>query len=86
MVAYLRSRSRRKIGTITGPLHLPGGVQRLAGYQDATGADFDPTLVAHGDYTYSSGAAATARLLRQISNLDAGFVASDRGCFEPTAW
>lgn len=71
IVAYLRSRGRRRIATITGPLHLSSGVQRLAGYQDATGTDFDPTLIAHGDYTYDSGAAATARLLRQVPDLDA---------------
>jgi len=77
IVAYLRSRGRRRIATIIGPMQLPGGVQRLAGYQDAIGGDFDPALVAHGDYTYASGAAATARLLRQAPDLDAIFVASD---------
>lgn len=77
IVSYLRSRGRRRIATITGPQQLPGGVQRLAGYQDALGTDFDPALVAQGDYTYGSGAAAAARLLRRIPDLDALFAASD---------
>jgi DNA-binding LacI/PurR family transcriptional regulator len=42
IVAYLRSRGRRRIATIAGPMQLPGGVQRLAGYQDAIGGDVDP--------------------------------------------
>ena len=58
-------------------MHLPGGVQRLAGCQDAISENFDPALVTHGDYTYASGAAATARLLRRVPDLDAIFAASD---------
>lgn len=77
IVAYLRSRGRCRIATITGPMHLPGGVQRFAGYRDAIGGDVDPALVAPGDYTYGSGAAATERLLRQVPDLDAVFAASD---------
>jgi DNA-binding LacI/PurR family transcriptional regulator len=77
IVAYLRSRGRRRIAIITGPMQLPGGVQRLAGYQDAIGTDFDPALVAHGDYTHAGAAAATVRLLRQVPDLDAIFAASD---------
>ena len=77
IVAYLRARGRRRIAIITGPMQLPGGVQRLAGYQDVIGADLDPALVADGDYTYGSGAEATVRLLRQVPDLDAIFAASD---------
>jgi DNA-binding LacI/PurR family transcriptional regulator len=76
IVAYLRSRGRRRIATVTGPMDLPGGVQRLAGYRDAV-ATFDPALVAHGDYTYAGGVAATDQLLRQAPDLDAIFAASD---------
>jgi len=76
LVSYLRSRGRRRIATVAGPPDLPGGVQRLAGYRDAV-AGFDPALVAHGDYSYASGMAATERLLRQAPDLDAIFVASD---------
>ena len=76
MVAYLRSRGHRRIATVTGPMDLPHGLDRLAGYRDAVGT-FDPVLVAHGDYSYASGLAATERLLRQAPDMDAVFVASD---------
>jgi DNA-binding LacI/PurR family transcriptional regulator len=76
IVAYLRSRGRRRIATITGPMDLPGGVQRLAGYRDAVSV-FDPALVVHGDYTFAGGVAATRRLLQQAPDLDAIFAASD---------
>lgn len=76
IVSYLRSQGRRRIGTITGPMELPGGVQRLAGYRDAIGT-YDPALVVSGDYTEAGGADATARLLRQAPDLDAIFAASD---------
>jgi DNA-binding LacI/PurR family transcriptional regulator len=76
IVAYLRARGRRRIATVTGPMALPGGVQRLAGYRDAVGRA-DPGLVAHGDYTYAGGMAAAEHLLRRAPDLDAVFVASD---------
>ncbi|GAA1656726.1 LacI family DNA-binding transcriptional regulator [Actinoplanes couchii] len=76
IVSYLRSRGRRRIATITGPMDLPGGVQRLAGYRDAVGT-FDPALVVPGDYTFEGGLAATRQLLRQAPDLDAIFAASD---------
>jgi DNA-binding LacI/PurR family transcriptional regulator len=77
MVKYLRSRGRKKIATITGPLDMPGGVDRLAGYHDVVGDDVDPRLIANGDYSQASGAAAMERLLAQAPELDAVFVASD---------
>ncbi|WP_229070488.1 LacI family DNA-binding transcriptional regulator [Actinoplanes sp. DH11] len=76
IVTHLRQRGRRRIATITGPMDLPGGVQRLAGYRDAIGT-FDPALVVHGDYTYAGGLAATEQLLRRAPDLDAIFAASD---------
>jgi DNA-binding LacI/PurR family transcriptional regulator len=77
MVGYLRSRGRRTIATITGPLDMPGGVDRLAGYHDVLG-ETDPRLVATGDhYTQAAGEAAMERLLREAPGLDAVFVASD---------
>jgi DNA-binding LacI/PurR family transcriptional regulator len=76
IVAYLLARGRHRIATVTGPMDLPGGVQRLAGYRDAIEA-FDPALVVHGDYTYASGVTGTEQLLRQAPDLDAIFAASD---------
>lgn len=77
MVAHLRSRGRRRIAMITGPLDLPGGRFRLEGYREELGADFDPTLVAHGDYGAESGTAAMTELLERAPDLDAVFAASD---------
>jgi DNA-binding LacI/PurR family transcriptional regulator len=76
MVSYLRSLGRQTIATITGPLDLPGGVDRLVGYHDVVGEP-DPKLVATGDYTQASGEAAMEQLLRSAPDLDAVFVASD---------
>jgi DNA-binding LacI/PurR family transcriptional regulator len=75
MVTYLRQR-RQRIAMIAGPPDLPGGIQRLAGYQDAVGVQ-DPALVVHGDFSYDGGLQATTRLLRRAPDLDAIFVASD---------
>jgi DNA-binding LacI/PurR family transcriptional regulator len=77
MVQYLVSQGRRKIGMITGPLDTPGGVDRLAGYQDVLGDRATDRLVVTGDYVQESGEAAMLRLLDQAPDLDAVFVASD---------
>ncbi|HLL65014.1 MAG TPA: LacI family DNA-binding transcriptional regulator [Micromonosporaceae bacterium] len=76
MVSFLKQRGHRVIGTITGPLDMSGGVDRLAGYRDVLGEP-DPRLVVSGDYTQASGEAAMERLLRQAPDIDAVFVCSD---------
>jgi DNA-binding LacI/PurR family transcriptional regulator len=77
MVLHLRSRGRRTIGTITGPLDMPGGVERLAGYREVLGGEVSDRLIVVGDYTQAGGEAAMERLLAQAPDLDAVFVASD---------
>lgn len=77
MTQYLLDQGRRRIGIITGPLDTPGGVDRLAGYRDVLGAEIDPRLVVSADYVRASGETAMARLLSQVPDLDAVFVASD---------
>ena len=77
MVAHLRDRGRATIATITGPLDTPGGSQRLVGWREILGPLADDSLVAHGDYTRESGAAAMAELLARRPDLDAVFAASD---------
>ncbi|MGP4113804.1 LacI family DNA-binding transcriptional regulator [Streptomyces sp. 4N509B] len=80
MVRYLVGAGRRRIGMVTGPLDTPGGVERLAGYREVladAGLAADEDLVAPGDYSRASGAAATQRLLERRPDLDALFVASD---------
>jgi DNA-binding LacI/PurR family transcriptional regulator len=79
--AHLASRGRRRIATITGPLDMGVGLDRLDGYRDglaAAGLAADPGLVEPGDFTEEGGAAATARLLeRPGPPVEAIFAASD---------
>jgi DNA-binding LacI/PurR family transcriptional regulator len=77
-VEYLRSSGRQRIAHIAGPADTPGGVGRLAGYRAALGDDYDPTLVADGDYGRVAGAAAMTALLESVPDLDAVFAANDR--------
>lgn len=77
---HLAGLGRRRIATVTGPLDLPGGRDRQAGYREAlerAGLPFDERLVAHGDYTRESGESAMEELLGRAPDLDAVFVASD---------
>ncbi|MEV8316639.1 LacI family DNA-binding transcriptional regulator [Streptomyces sp. NPDC059900] len=80
MVRHLLSLGRRRVGTVTGPLDTPGGVERLAGYREVLaeeGIAVDERLIASGDYSRAGGEAAATRLLSQAPDLDAVFVASD---------
>ena len=72
--AHLRALGRTKIATIAGPADMCAGVDRLLGYREALG---EPGLVAHGDFSMASGAAAMAELLRREPELDGVFAASD---------
>jgi DNA-binding LacI/PurR family transcriptional regulator len=80
-VAHLVRRGRRRIATITGPLDMGVGLDRLEGYRDglaAAGLAADEDLVETGDFTEEGGAAAMARLLaRPGPPVDAVFAASD---------
>ncbi|WP_250038042.1 LacI family DNA-binding transcriptional regulator [Paractinoplanes maris] len=79
-VEHLISAGRTRIATITGPQDTGGGVDRLQGYHDALiahGLTIDPGLIAHGDWSRESGAAAMRTLLAHDPGLDAVFVASD---------
>jgi len=77
MTRHLLDLGRTRIATITGPMDTPGGRLRLEGYRLELGEEFDPGLVAHGDYTRVGGAAAMRELLDRRPDLDAVFVASD---------
>lgn len=75
---YLVDHGRRRIGTITGPLDMPAGIDRLTGYQRAVErAGQAGDAVETGDFTAAGGAEATRRLLDRIPDIDALFVASD---------
>jgi DNA-binding LacI/PurR family transcriptional regulator len=76
----LVARGARSIATITGPLDMSAGQDRLIGYQQALEAaalPFRRTAVVEGDFTVDGGAAAMARLLDGAPDVDGVFVASD---------
>jgi DNA-binding LacI/PurR family transcriptional regulator len=87
----LIKRGARRIATITGPMDMTAGHDRLAGYRaalEAHGIDSDPYLVATGDFSVEGGSRAMARLLTQNpgedgrgagpgAGVDAVFCASD---------
>jgi DNA-binding LacI/PurR family transcriptional regulator len=77
---YLIATGRRRIATITGPLDMCAGQDRLAGYREALRAASRPapdSLVAHGNFSIASGQAAMTELLAHEPELDAIFAASD---------
>jgi DNA-binding LacI/PurR family transcriptional regulator len=80
-VDHLAMRGRRRIATITGPLDMGVGLDRLEGYRDglaAAGLAGSGDLVEPGDFTEESGATAMARLLTRPGDpVDAVFAASD---------
>lgn len=76
-VKYLRDKGRRRIATIAGPQDMFAGVDRLAGYRDALLASGLSEIVAFGDFSEESGAAAMRELLARSPDLDAVFAASD---------
>ena len=75
---YLIERGYTDIGTITGPLTMPGGVDRLAGYRRAL-AEVGLPEGAHADggFTTDGGAGAMRRILSAGPPPRALFIASD---------
>lgn len=58
----------RKIGCITGPLHLDSGKKRFQGYQDALkmgGLDFCDSYIYNGNYQVDSGLAGGEALMQK---------------------
>ncbi|MGS2613239.1 LacI family DNA-binding transcriptional regulator [Micromonospora sp. LZ34] len=76
-VRHLVDGGRRRIATIAGPQDMVAGIERLSGYRDTVAAAGLPELVAVGDFTRESGAAAMRQLLAEHPGLDAVFAASD---------
>ncbi len=77
-VEHLIRLGHRRIATITGPLNMVGGADRLRGYRQALEAHHLPLeegLIAEGDFTEPSGTAAMQRLLPAAPT--AVFAASD---------
>jgi DNA-binding LacI/PurR family transcriptional regulator len=77
---HLIRSGRQRIAFLGGPANELEVQQRYNGYEtalQAVGRGVDPHLLAHGDYSSASGAAAMQRLLEQAPDLDAVFVNSD---------
>jgi DNA-binding LacI/PurR family transcriptional regulator len=82
--AHLLSSGHRRVATVTGPLDMCAGQDRLAGYRtavEAAGLPYDESLVSVGDFTTPGGYDATVRLLEQSPDVDAIFAASDLAAF-----
>ncbi|MBA8814960.1 LacI family transcriptional regulator [Microbacterium halimionae] len=76
--AHLIAKGRRNIATITGPLTMPAGVDRLDGFHDAMNdAGLTPVGTADGNFTANGGATAMREILDTGVRPDAIFVASD---------
>jgi DNA-binding LacI/PurR family transcriptional regulator len=76
-VRHLLDAGRTRIATIAGPQDMIGGIDRLAGYQEALRAPARRSVIEVGDFTLDSGYAAMRRLLADDPGLDAVFAASD---------
>jgi DNA-binding LacI/PurR family transcriptional regulator len=75
---YLIGTGHRRIATITGPLTMPGGIDRLAGFRKALAdAGLEEAGVEDGDFTADGGAAAMQRLIDAQVEFDSLFIASD---------
>ena len=79
-VEHLLGQGRRRIATITGPLDITAGLDRLDGYRAALRAAglADDELVVGGAFTQAGGEAAVVELLARDPTLDAVFAASDQ--------
>lgn len=75
---FLIDRGHTRIGTITGPLDMPAGVDRLEGFREALAArGLTPAAVEDGNFTAAGGADAMRRILAAGDAPDALFIASD---------
>ena len=71
---HLRGRGCRQLATISGPLDIPAGSERLDGFRAVAGSSVPAEI---GDFTRAGGEAAAHRLLDGHPDLDGLFVASD---------
>ncbi|MDQ7992097.1 MAG: LacI family DNA-binding transcriptional regulator [Propionicimonas sp.] len=79
---HLIQRGATRIATITGPMDMNAGMERLRGFESAmTAAGLVPVGVVEGDFTARGGELAATRLLAEAPELDGLFVASDLMAF-----
>jgi DNA-binding LacI/PurR family transcriptional regulator len=77
-VEHLLSVGRRRIGTVTGPLDMTAGLDRLTGFKEVLAeAGLPDDAVVFGDFTADGAEVATRQLLAEHPELDGLFVASD---------
>lgn len=77
-VTHLIKLGRRRIGHITGNLHITDAVDRVEGYRQALGAAgiaVDEALIVEGNFSHRSGYEGTIQLLER--GVDAIFAAND---------
>jgi DNA-binding LacI/PurR family transcriptional regulator len=75
---HLLDIGRRRLGSITGPVDMPAGIDRLTGFHNTLEqAGLTTDAVESADFTAPGAAAATRRLLDRHPDLDGLFVASD---------
>lgn len=77
---HLIGSGRSRVATITGPLDMCAGQDRLEGYRQAmlaAGRPVPNSLIGHATFSIASGYAAMAELLSAEPGLDAVFAASD---------
>ena len=75
---FLIERGHTRIATITGPVTMPAGVDRLQGFRQALAtAGLEEVAVEDGNFTADGGSAAMARILERGERPDALFIASD---------
>ncbi|RFU84548.1 LacI family transcriptional regulator [Streptomyces triticagri] len=74
----LLERGRRRVATVSGPLDVPAGQERLGGFRDGmerAGVPYVP--IAEGGFTLASGVAAMERLLAEHPEVDGVFAGND---------
>ncbi len=75
---YLVEKGFRRIAHISGPVSMPAGIDRLAGFRSALAdAGMVPVAVEDGNFTADGGSAAMTRILESGASFDALFVGSD---------
>jgi DNA-binding LacI/PurR family transcriptional regulator len=75
---HLLARGCRRLATISGPLDVPSGLDRLDGFRSHLASrGFAEIPAVEGDFTRTGGEAAARRLLAEHPDIDGLFVASD---------
>jgi LacI family transcriptional regulator len=78
IITHLHSKGHQRIGTITGPINMIAGLDRLEGYKDGmqkNGLEIMDGFMVDGEFTEQGGYTAMQKLLPL--QLDAVFIASD---------